>query len=401
MAQMMVIAFPMDSLALLALLPALLLPALRKGMAGHLLTAGLVAVLLGTLATEFTAVFGTAFPAAANCLAALLLAFGLLLQGLRTGARDPASERHATLTLLGLATLTTIAVLALKTPTPAMIAVAVALLLPQAAIGTLTPRLIRLPATVFLMAGAFADLAGIVQSLPLAAAFAAVLLTLSVEDVLRLRRAAERDDLTGLYNRRAFMDRAGSVEGLASVILMDIDHFKAINDRYGHAGGDLALVHVARILSAYRRSDRAGGALVGRLGGEEFGLLLPGIGEETGIREADRLRQTLATSPLRLVDAEGRQDLVHLTASFGVSTTERGTDAHANLTAALRQADMALYDAKKAGRNRAAACSKRQADLAKAKRALHAAAVEMRAHETPGFSRQPVPDRDTSQASAG
>ncbi len=212
-------------------------------------------------------------------------------------------------------------------------------------------------------------------------ALAATLLTLAVGDVLKLRRSAERDDLTDLYNRRAFLDRSARLNGAITVLLMDIDHFKAINDRFGHAGGDIALRHVAAILRSFRHGDRPGNLLVGRLGGEEFGLVLTGISEDAGIREADRLRQILATSPLRLVDAEGNEEEVRVTASFGVASSRLSDDPQTELLSVIRQADLALYAAKGAGRNRAAASGRRNADVAGAARALSAAAAQMRAFD--------------------
>ncbi|MET7244111.1 diguanylate cyclase [Methylobacterium sp. EM32] len=158
-----------------------------------------------------------------------------------------------------------------------------------------------------------------------------------------LIRLAEADSLTGLLNRRAFLQRVGDVadragaHGRLSMILVDIDHFKAINDQHGHDVGDTAIRGVAGELLT-----EAGG-IVGRIGGEEFALALPGRNLEEAEAAAGRLR--LRCTQLRF---KGQRGPVQLTASFGVSTWSEGE----TVGGLLKRADIALYEAKSTGRNR-------------------------------------------------
>lgn len=165
-----------------------------------------------------------------------------------------------------------------------------------------------------------------------------------------LQRLATRDGLTGLLNR-AEMQRLSAHElALASrhrlpvsLLLIDLDHFKRVNDRWGHPTGDAVLVACAERLSAgVRHSD-----LVARLGGEEFMLLLPHTGPQAAARLADKLRRRLA-EPVCLAD--GRS--VQVTASVGLVACEegRGTD----FESLYQRADQALYRAKAQGRDRVA-----------------------------------------------
>lgn len=167
----------------------------------------------------------------------------------------------------------------------------------------------------------------------------------------RLRRewenAASTDALTGLWNRRTLISRGASAleearqqgKGLA-VAVIDVDHFKSVNDRFGHEVGDLALQHVARGLRAGCRSND----LAARHGGEEFVVLLKDLDAASGAEAAERLRAALAAEPL--VRAELR---LELTASFGVTALTREDRVFDDL---LRRADAALYRAKREGRNR-------------------------------------------------
>lgn len=163
---------------------------------------------------------------------------------------------------------------------------------------------------------------------------------------IRLLRAAVTDELTGLPNRRALTAEAkrglAQIQGGAQLglILLDIDHFKSINDTYGHDVGDSALRHVAQVL----REQMSGAALVGRFGGEEFLCLLPGADQAKTQAMAESLRARLHSSPLRLPG----QDLT-ISASFGVSMVCRDDES---IDRALARADEALYRAKSEGRNR-------------------------------------------------
>jgi diguanylate cyclase (GGDEF)-like protein len=166
-------------------------------------------------------------------------------------------------------------------------------------------------------------------------------------DAIELRRLAVLDSLTDLLTRGAFRhaaksEFAGAVRDASplSCVIIDIDHFKAINDTYGHAIGDTVLRSVAAMLRAETRASD----LVGRIGGEEFALLLPNTSIEVAIRCAERIRATLATM---LVTVAGKR--LALTASLGVSTCQQHDEA---IEMVMARADRALYASKHAGRNR-------------------------------------------------
>jgi diguanylate cyclase (GGDEF)-like protein len=162
-----------------------------------------------------------------------------------------------------------------------------------------------------------------------------------------LRRMARRDPLTGLLNRRAIdealADEAQRARRLASpfaVLMMDVDHFKSVNDEQGHAAGDRALQHLATLLSTQMRDiDR-----LGRYGGEEFLVLLPATSGEDSAVMAERLRERVASMPMSWEDA-----MLRLTISVGVAPWRGDVD---DVSAMLARADDALYRAKSAGRNR-------------------------------------------------
>jgi len=158
-----------------------------------------------------------------------------------------------------------------------------------------------------------------------------------------LQAHASMDFLTQLPNRRHFMQQLGAQRSRACVLMLDLDHFKHINDRWGHATGDLALKHFAGILSAQlRKTDAAG-----RIGGEEFAVLLRGTDSREACAFAMRLQEMLAVTPLM---HGGR--VIGLTVSIGVSDLREGDD---NAEAALGRSDRALYRAKAGGRNRVVA----------------------------------------------
>jgi diguanylate cyclase (GGDEF)-like protein len=168
----------------------------------------------------------------------------------------------------------------------------------------------------------------------------------------RHKELAEHDALTGLFNRRAFDDhlaraiaREDRQGGRFALLLLDIDHFKKLNDTYGHPAGDAALAGVARLLDRLLRK----GDLAARYGGEEFVAILPGSEEAGALRMAERVRQALEKE--RLVFSGAR---LALTASFGAAVWPADGREPAALLAA---ADRALYAAKMAGRNRVAAAS--------------------------------------------
>jgi diguanylate cyclase (GGDEF)-like protein len=169
----------------------------------------------------------------------------------------------------------------------------------------------------------------------------------SEQQTRALRVVASRDDLTGLLNRKAFLDLAAEqladrtiTRGAGTLILADLDHFKSVNDTYGHAAGDLALQAFADACTATVRSTD----LVGRYGGEEFVLLLPGTSAERAETIAEEISRRLAAAP----SVDG-MDMP--TVSYGISTYDDGTSDVYDLIAT---ADGALYMAKSLGRNRTA-----------------------------------------------
>lgn len=162
-----------------------------------------------------------------------------------------------------------------------------------------------------------------------------------------LERLASSDSLTELDNRRCFFDKAGAEVERArryghplSLQMLDIDHFKAINDRYGHVAGDRVLVALAAILRAnLRHSDVAA-----RLGGEEFAILLPETTIDDAFVHAERIRQGVAALSI----AHG-SDRLTVTVSIGVAAMAGGDNS---IEPALMRADNCLYRAKEDGRNR-------------------------------------------------
>ncbi len=168
----------------------------------------------------------------------------------------------------------------------------------------------------------------------------------------RLRRDLDRslelavtDSLTGLRNR---LYARRHLEGVlraqaAAVLMVDVDHFKALNDGHGHAAGDVALREVAARLRAQMRAAD----VVARWGGEEFLVVMVGAGADEAIAAAERLRAAIAEAPV----AYGRGDeSLGLTVSIGVAAGERGSE----VDALVQAADAALYRAKHAGRDRVA-----------------------------------------------
>jgi diguanylate cyclase (GGDEF)-like protein len=152
-------------------------------------------------------------------------------------------------------------------------------------------------------------------------------------------RAARQDPLTGTLNRRGLDDARDALEGRASsLIILDVDHFKRINDRLGHAVGDAVLVHLAGLLrDQFRRQD-----LIARMGGEEFLVVLPEAGRALSRQRAEQLRQRVETANWSVHHPD-----LHVTISLGVS----GCRAEGDFDEALAAADAALYRAKAAGRN--------------------------------------------------
>jgi diguanylate cyclase (GGDEF)-like protein len=168
---------------------------------------------------------------------------------------------------------------------------------------------------------------------------------LPAHQVWLARRTAETDELTGLPNRRALNSAIArqSATGRgerAALVALDIDHFKVINDTLGHAAGDAALRHLARILEGATRGED----LAARVGGEEFAVWLPGADLGLGVDVAERLRSQVEATPFRYSGQERT-----LTISCGVSAYPNPIRHPANL---MSTADAALYQAKREGRNR-------------------------------------------------
>ena len=162
-----------------------------------------------------------------------------------------------------------------------------------------------------------------------------------------VRRQATTDELTGLANLRAFRARLGAEVERArrhdrdlSLVLIDLDHFKRVNDAFGHLEGDRVLGAIAGALAVAARGDD----FAARFGGEELALLMPGSDAAGAVAAAERLRETVESLTVTVGDGEE----IAITASFGVATASGQSASSHELLAA---ADAALYEAKRAGRN--------------------------------------------------
>ena len=167
-----------------------------------------------------------------------------------------------------------------------------------------------------------------------------------------LEQLAVTDALTGLWNRRKFFEEMQRLLGIlqetggpCSLLILDLDDFKGLNDTFGHAAGDEVLKEVAQLMKETRQSAD----IVARLGGEEFIVVMPGAEAVGAVRVAERLRSSIERH---------RWPLRPLTASVGVATLrdpgKRGTSTTALVSGMLRAADLALYASKEGGRNRVA-----------------------------------------------
>jgi len=165
----------------------------------------------------------------------------------------------------------------------------------------------------------------------------------------KLQNIANTDSLTGLLNRRAFTEQTDKTFSHAqrhdfplALMMLDIDFFKRINDSFGHAAGDSALQHFADTVSATIRQED----IFGRVGGEEFCLLLPSVSAEQGLKVAEKIRAAIAAQTLSLDNTK-----IKMTVSIGLSYQ---LPADRSLAEIQQRADKALYEAKDSGRNRVA-----------------------------------------------
>lgn len=171
-----------------------------------------------------------------------------------------------------------------------------------------------------------------------------------------LTREATTDALTGLANRKKFdaeLERAfaefGSLGRSMAVIFIDADHFKAVNDTHGHAAGDAVLIELARRIE----SVVGAAGVVGRYGGEEVAVVLPGLGIDAGAVLGERIRAEVAATPFDLSKLAGAPATLVVTISVGVAATDGDkTGRYAGAQQLLADADACVYDAKRAGRNR-------------------------------------------------
>jgi len=165
-----------------------------------------------------------------------------------------------------------------------------------------------------------------------------------------LRYMATHDSLTGLLNRAEILDRlrrevnrCERERNHVGLLLVDIDHFKVVNDTLGHVAGDRVLSEVAaRTRMALRSYD-----IIGRYGGEEFLVILPGCDSANSVRQAERLRGMVADQPIAGPDRPVR-------VSLSIGAVSRGPQSPLDINSMIRAADAALYRAKAAGRNRVA-----------------------------------------------
>lgn len=177
-------------------------------------------------------------------------------------------------------------------------------------------------------------------------------ITASYEQKQKLVELSEHDELTTLYNRRAFFSKAKECHhcfnrygAISSVLMIDIDHFKRINDSKGHLFGDEVIREVAKILKAEAREADT----VGRLGGEEFSIILKMTDIDGAVKFAERIRKTIEAHKF---DFDG--STISLTISVGIAQLDTADNEHKQV---FKRADDALYQAKAEGRNRVVAIS--------------------------------------------
>jgi diguanylate cyclase (GGDEF)-like protein len=169
-----------------------------------------------------------------------------------------------------------------------------------------------------------------------------------------MRYAADHDALTQILSRRGLLNRgqaaiSRAIEARAPValLMLDIDYFKTVNDSHGHVAGDAVLVEFARRVGAVLDDD----CIFGRLGGEEFAVIVPGADERTAFFMAERIRNAVASEAI----STGEGLSIEISTSIGVATAKAGVAT--SLDRLLARADGALYGAKSPGRNRVLAAA--------------------------------------------
>ncbi|MFT4518791.1 MAG: two-component system cell cycle response regulator [Halioglobus sp.] len=174
-----------------------------------------------------------------------------------------------------------------------------------------------------------------------------------------LRTLADMDGLTGIYNNRFFqsaldkeINRTCRKKNNLSLVLLDVDHFKRFNDDYGHLVGDFVLAEISKVMQLCIREYDT----LARYGGEEFVLVLPETTGEEALMVAEKLRSSIEKARLK----EGREEY-YVTASFGVSTMLGSEEGFPGKTELIRMADVALYEAKKKGRNQTVVYAEKKA----------------------------------------
>lgn len=215
--------------------------------------------------------------------------------------------------------------------------------------------------------------------------FLGVILMIQNRVITDLKTAIARDELTGVLSRRALLDlgQRALTASLArqqplSFLLLDLDYFKKINDRYGHAVGDAALGHFAGTVA----TCLTGRGMLGRIGGEEFGIVLPNHTEDAAFTLAEEIGRVVRDTPIGRFDRP-----IRLTVSIGLAEAVPGD----TISDIMIRADMALYDAKADGRDRCTIAGRFQPDASA--RALAAAAAQLRAADSRSF--EPRLLRDT------
>ncbi len=215
--------------------------------------------------------------------------------------------------------------------------------------------------------------------------FLGVILMAHDRVIAELKTTIARDELTGALSRRAFIDLGERVFAAcvahnrpAAFLLLDLDYFKQINDRYGHAAGDAALGHFASTVSACL----AGRGTFGRIGGEEFGVVLSNHTEGEAFLLAEEIGRTVRETPVGRLGQP-----IRLTVSIGVASASAGD----TMTDVMVRADMALYASKADGRDRCTIAGRLLPDAST--RALAAAAAQLRAADD--FPLMPQLLRDT------